>query len=127
MTFNDKHHWVFPLVPNACAYAKLDDYFRKMQKNQIEVLHTQADFLEVHEVRKVSKSKQNRERNRIEKFTNLICDSEDLIQNSLTRAVRMISGPSEISEFEKLKEVEKLLQREEQLIELQKRERRFGE
>ena len=38
----------------------------------------------------------------------------------MTRAVRMISGPSEISELGKLKEVEKLFQWEEQVIELQK-------
>ena len=99
MTSNDKHRWVFPLVPTACAYAKLDDYFRKMQKKQIEVLQTQGDFSETQEVRKVSKSKQNRERNRMGKFTNLISDLESLIQNSLTRAVRMISGPNEISEL----------------------------
>ena len=54
-------------------------------------------------------------------FTNVISDLEGLIQNSLTRAVRMISGPSEISDFGKLKEVEKLYQWEEQLIELQKK------
>ena len=58
MTFNDKHRWVFPLVPNACAYAKLERYFRKMQAREIEVLQTQGDFLESQEVRKVSKSKQ---------------------------------------------------------------------
>ena len=44
MTFNDKHRWVFPLVPNACAFAKLDQYFRKMQAKEIDVLHTQGDF-----------------------------------------------------------------------------------
>ena len=27
MTYNEKHHWVFPLVPTACAYAKLNGYF----------------------------------------------------------------------------------------------------
>ena len=27
MTYNGKHHWVFPLVPAACAYAKLNDYY----------------------------------------------------------------------------------------------------
>ena len=54
------------------------------------------------------------------KFANLICDLKDLIQNSPTRAVRMISGPNEISEFGKLKEVEKLYRWEEQLIEFQK-------
>ena len=30
MTFNEKHHWVFPLVPTACACAKLDEYFGKI-------------------------------------------------------------------------------------------------
>ena len=100
MTFNDKHHWVFPLVPTACAYTKLGEYFRKMQKHQIEVLQTQGDFSETQEVRKVSKSKQNRERNRMEKFTNIISDLGNLIQNSLTRAVRMISKPAEVSEKE---------------------------
>ena len=29
MTYNGKHHWVFPLVPTAGAYAKLNDYFGK--------------------------------------------------------------------------------------------------
>ena len=100
MTFNDKHRWVFPLVPNACAYAKLDDYFRKMQKGQMEVLQTQADFGGIQEVRKVPKSKQNRVGDRMGKFTNTISDLEDLIQSSLTRAVRMISGSNEISDLE---------------------------
>ena len=53
-------------------------------------------------------------------FTNVISDLKNLIQNSLTRAVRMISGPNEISELGKLKEVEKLFQWEEQVTELQK-------
>ena len=36
MTFNDKNRWVFPLVPTACAYAKLGGYFRKMQKGKLK-------------------------------------------------------------------------------------------
>ena len=56
----------------------------------------------------------------MENFTNVISDLWSLIQNSLTRAVRVISGPNEISELGKLKEVGKLFQWEEQLIELQK-------
>ena len=32
MTYNERHHWVFPIVPTTCAYDKLNDYFRKMQK-----------------------------------------------------------------------------------------------
>ena len=27
MTYNEKHHWVLPLVPTACDYAKLGGYF----------------------------------------------------------------------------------------------------
>ena len=34
VTYNGKHHWVFPLVPTACAYAKPNDYFRKMKQDQ---------------------------------------------------------------------------------------------
>ena len=43
MTFNEKHHSVFPLVPTSCSYAKLNGYFRGMQKG-IEVPHVQGDF-----------------------------------------------------------------------------------
>ena len=31
MTFCGKHRWVFPLVPTACAYAKLNEYFGKLR------------------------------------------------------------------------------------------------
>ena len=57
MTFNEKHHWVFPLVPTSCDYAKLDDYFGKMQKSEIEAMQAQGDFGDHLEVRKVNKSK----------------------------------------------------------------------
>ena len=30
MTFNEKRHWVFPLVPTSCDYAKVGDYFWEM-------------------------------------------------------------------------------------------------
>ena len=35
MTYNEKHHWVFPLVPTDSAYAKLNDYFGGMQKGKL--------------------------------------------------------------------------------------------
>ena len=57
MTYNEKHHWVFPLFPTACAYAKLGDYFWEMRKGQIEVLHVRGDFGRHSEVRKVNKTK----------------------------------------------------------------------
>ena len=44
MTFNEKHHWVFPLVPTACDYAKLNEHFGPLQNSQIEVLQSQVDF-----------------------------------------------------------------------------------
>ena len=44
MTFNEKHHWVFPLAPTACAYNILDGYLWKLRKAEIEVMQTQGDF-----------------------------------------------------------------------------------
>ena len=44
MTYNEKHHWVFPLVPTDCAYAKLSEYFGKMQKSQILALQAHGGF-----------------------------------------------------------------------------------
>ena len=44
MTFNGKNRWVFPLVPTACAYAKLGEYFGKLRGSVIEVPQAQGDF-----------------------------------------------------------------------------------
>ena len=44
MTSNDKHRWVFPLVPTACAYAKLGEYFGKLRKAEIEAHQLKGDF-----------------------------------------------------------------------------------
>ena len=57
MTFNENHRWVFPLAPTACAYEKLDEYFGKFRKAEIEVLQTQGDFVGNLAVRKVAKTK----------------------------------------------------------------------
>ena len=38
MTFIEKRHWVFPPVSTACAYSKLDEYFGKLRKAEIEAL-----------------------------------------------------------------------------------------
>ena len=57
MTYNEKHRWVIPLAPTACAYAKLNDYFWEMQKDRIEVPQTHGDFGGHLEVRKVTKGK----------------------------------------------------------------------
>ena len=34
VTFNENHHWVFPLAPTASAYTKLDEYFGKLQNRK---------------------------------------------------------------------------------------------
>ena len=44
MNFNEKHRWLFPLVPTACAYTKLGEYFGKSRKSEIEALQIQGDF-----------------------------------------------------------------------------------
>ena len=60
MTYNEKHHWVFPLVPTACAYTKLNDYFWENKQEQIEVLQVRGDLGDHLEVRKVTKSKSHK-------------------------------------------------------------------
>ena len=44
MAFNGENRWVFPLVPTSSAYAKLNEYFGKLQDSEIEVLKSQWDF-----------------------------------------------------------------------------------
>ena len=66
MTYNGKHHWVFPLIPTACAFAKRGGYFWEMEKAQIEVFQAQGDFLDHLEVRKVAESKIQMLRGKVE-------------------------------------------------------------
>ena len=42
-TYNNKHRIVLPLVPNACDYAELGDFFLEMQNRPIEVLSAMGD------------------------------------------------------------------------------------
>ena len=42
ITFNVEHRWVFPLVPTARAYTKLDEYFGKFRNAEIQVLQAQG-------------------------------------------------------------------------------------
>ena len=66
MTYNGKHHWVFPLLPTDCAYAALGEYFGKLQKSQISALQAHGDFGCHLEVRKVTKSKSRRLESKME-------------------------------------------------------------
>ena len=57
MTFNEKHHWVFPLGPTSCDYTKLNEYVAKLQNSKIEVLQAQWDFGENLSARQVFRAK----------------------------------------------------------------------
>ena len=78
--------------------AKIGWLFREMQKKQIESLKTQG-FWGSQEVRNVSKPKQIEGEIGWAIFSYVISDLGSLIRNSLTRAVRMISEPNEVSEL----------------------------
>ena len=110
MTLNNKHRWVFPLDPNACAYANLDGYFfGKYKPERFRSFNHRAALLESQEERKVSKPKQNSARNRMGNFTKIITNFKGLMQNSHSKAARMASGPSdEIPNIGNLGEVRKL-------------------
>ena len=59
MTFNEKNRRVFPLVPTASSYAKLNEYCGELQNSKIEVLHAKGDFGRNLSVRKVVRAKRN--------------------------------------------------------------------
>ena len=107
MTFDENHHCVFPLVPTACAYTKLDGYFGKLQKAQIEVLQMQGGCGENLAVRKVMESKNRRLMIKMGKYKAIISDMEDTIRNSLLRGANTIAGwPGNKIDFGNSKEIE---------------------
>ena len=56
-TFNEKHHWVFPLVPTSSDRDKSNEYFRKLLGLGIEVLQVQGDFGKNLSAREVLRAK----------------------------------------------------------------------
>ena len=66
MTYNGKYRWVIPLVPTACAYAKLNGYFWKMGQDLIVVLHVQGDFGYHLDVGQVAKCKSRKLQGKVE-------------------------------------------------------------
>ena len=67
MTFNEKRRWVFPLFPTSGAYKKLDGYFGKLRKWEIEALQVQGGFGAHLEVRKAGKNQKSTLRGEMEK------------------------------------------------------------
>ena len=67
LTFNEKHRWVFPLVPTSCAYAKLVEYFGKIAECGNYGHATSGDCVDHLEAGKASKIKNQRFMGKIQK------------------------------------------------------------
>ena len=80
MTFNEEHRWVFPLVPTACDYAKLDEYFGKLRNAKIAALQAHGDFGNHLEARKVTKTKNRRLESKMEKSKAIVSAMKDTMQ-----------------------------------------------
>ena len=93
MTFNEKRHWVFPLVPTACAYTKLNEYFGKLRSPEIEAPQLQGDFGGILAVQKVIRAQSGdckvKWKVSIRRFLKW-----DMVRNTLFRMVNTISGCS---------------------------------
>ena len=80
-----RYHWVFPLVPTACAYTKLNDFFWQIKQGKIEVAQTQVDFGDHLEARKSTKSKSRNFKEKwkmqIDNFGNGKCDTKYVCAN----------------------------------------------
>ena len=92
VTYNEKHHWVFPLVATACAYAKLGEYLGKLQKSQILALGAHGDFGDHLEVRQMTQSKSQGLESKMRKSKTIIFDTKETIQNTFARIVNVPSG-----------------------------------
>ena len=91
MTFSEKHRWVFHLAPTACSYSKLDGYFGKLRRSEIEVLQAQGDFGDHLEVRKVNKTKNQRLERKLEKSKAIAPGGKETIRNTFVRMVDSLS------------------------------------
>ena len=113
MTFNEKHHLVFPQVPTACACAKLDEYFGELRKAEIEALQTQGDFGgEIWRLGRLWRPK-SKIGGKMGKFKAVIPGMKDTVRNSLLQVAKTISGCVGCkNDFGNLKEIGKLFHRE---------------
>ena len=94
MTFNEKNHWVLPLVPTACAYAKLNEYFAKLRGLEIEVPQVHCDTVGNLSAQKVGWEKQQRMKSKMGSSKNGDFGNGDMIQKTIARLINTISGYS---------------------------------
>ena len=74
------------LGPTACAYAKLNEYFGKLQSSKIESAQSQGDFGGDLSVREGLQAKKQRPQSKMGSVGAAISGMEDMIQNTLLRA-----------------------------------------
>ena len=84
--------WVFPLVPTACAYAKLNEYFGKLRGGEIEVLQAKSDFGENLSVRKVSAAESTKCKVKWRGPKTAIPEMKEMPQNPLLRVANTFAG-----------------------------------
>ena len=92
MTFNEKHHFVFPLVQTACASAKSNGYFGQSQNSKIAVLKAQSDFGGNSPAREVLRKQNNDYKVKWEVPKSIIPETEGSSRHTLLRVVDTISG-----------------------------------
>ena len=91
MARNTKNRWVYPLAPTARGYTTLEGYSVKMGNYDLVSIGAHADFDSILDVRRVSTSKQERRRNRINYVESAIAHMEDTFTSCSKKAVNMFA------------------------------------
>ena len=92
MTFNEKHYWVFPLVPSACDYPKLDGYFGKFLNAEISALQAQGNSGGHLAARRVIETKNQRLEIKMGKSKAIVSDVKYAIRNTFAKMANALSG-----------------------------------
>jgi len=106
-TYNEKHHWVFPLSPTSCAYAKLNDYFSENAKGANRGFAGTGGFWGPFGSSESNKKKKPKVTRVSWKCKSIISEMKNAIRNTCARMVNVLSG-SEIDKItaDKLRGVE---------------------
>ena len=92
MNFNEKHHWLLPLVPTSCAYAKLAGYIGKLLNAKITALQLQGDFGGHLDMKKVTNTQNQRLEIKMGEFKAIVSGMKDTIRNTLAEMGNALSG-----------------------------------
>ena len=121
VTFRGMHRWVFPLVPTASAYSKLNEYFGKLQIRKLRYCKRKGISAKICQYESFTGNKQ-RLQSKMGSSKAIIPDMTGAIQNSLLRSANTISGCSGAeNDMWDLSEIEKLYNSEEDFEELDRK------